>query len=521
MRDWLSHRAATTPSATVLLDTESERRWSAADLDEVANRTAGYLSALGVGDGDHVGVVLEDQLAAIDLLWATMRLGAVHVPLRPDWDAETLRARATAADVTTIVCEEATQPTAAEAAVAPTVTVDESHADGVEALSDREPVSVTSSTWTRPEPTTIAFTAGATGEARPVVLEMGNHLSNATDAAFRFGALPTDRWLCCHPLHHVNGLATVLRAMLFGSALVLQDESNAGGLADVLDSYDVTCLTAPPTTVSEMLDARGMLSDSLRAVVITGAPVPRSLIDRCHGYSIPALPAYSLTETAGFVTAAVPGSTADESGSVGHPLLRTEVTVVGSDGTPLGRGQTGELVVSGPSTTPGYYDSATGAPTNANGRGIATGDVGFRDEDGRLRVISRRTDRILVGGETVRAGDVRDVICEHEDVADAAVVGVPDSERGERPAALVAGADPESPPDAEALRRHCEARLAGFVAPEQFAFTAELPRTPSGDIDRRAVRQRLLERDTAGVVDAPDREKRTSVDSGEIEDDSE
>lgn len=522
MRDWLSHRAATTPGATALIDTDAERHISVRELDAAVDRTAGHLSALGVQSGDHVGVLLEDRATATRLLWATMRLGAVHVPLRPGWDVDTLRTRANAADVTTLICEGATESVAVEAAVAPTATVGEPRTADAKALAGRDPVSVVPNTWTRSEPATIVFSAGATGQARPIILEMGNHLTSATDTAVRFGALPTDRWLSCHPLHDINGLATVLRAMLFGSALVVQSETTDGGLADALDTYGVTCLTAPPTTVTEMLEARGMLSDSLRVVVIAGAPVPPALVDRCQGYSVPAIQGYSLTEAAGLVTTSVPGTTADESRSVGHSLLRSEVTVVDADGAPLGRGQTGELVVAGPAVTPGRYDPMTGGPVEDSGYGVATGDVGYRDENGRIHVISRRSDRIMVAGETVRAGDVRDVICESEDVVDAAVVGIPDAERGERPAALVVRSDSGSDLDAETLRAHCEARLAAFVAPEQFAFDTTLPRTSSGDIDRRAVREQLLTRTTGGMADSAEIQDQTDstqtgVDAGETE----
>lgn len=518
MRDWLSHRAGAAPGATALIDVATDRRRSFEELDRTVDRIAGHLSALGVGSGDHVGVLLEDGSTAVELLWATMRLGAVHVPLRPDWGANALRERAKAADVTTLVCDEATEATAVEAEVAPTVTMGTAEADAVSELTASDPDSVVASTWARSEPVAIPFTAGGAGDPRPVVLEMGNLLTSATDAAFRLGVSPADRWLACHPLHHVVGLTAALRATLFGSGIVIPNEATPGGLADLLETHDVTCLTAPPSTVSAMLEARGMLADSLRIVVVTGASVPPALLDRCRGYSIPALPSYSLTEAAGIVAAVAPGS-ADESGSVGYPLLRTDVDVVDDEGTPVGRGDVGELVVSGPSITPGYYDAETGGPVNGNGHGIATGDVGFRDEEGRVHVLSRRVDRILVGGEVVRAADVREVLCEHDDVEDAAVVGVSDPEWGERPAALIVRSKTGTDVDAEALREHCSARLAEFVVPEQFAFASALPRVSSGDLDRRAVRERILD-GGPDAIDLTPQGERVSADMADIETDS-
>jgi O-succinylbenzoic acid--CoA ligase len=509
MRDWLSHRADATPGSTAVIDAATEQRRSFADLDRAVDQTASYLAALDVDDGDHVGIVVEDRMATIRLLWATMRLGAVSVLLRPEWDAELLANHAEETDLTVVVCEDATESTATAIVDTPIVTIGDAESDDVEGLSDRDSISIAPSTWTRSDPATIVFTAGTTGDPRPVVLEMGNHLTNATDTAFRFGMLPTDRWLSCHPIHHVNGLATVLRATLFGAAIVLQEESTPGPLADTLDAHGVTCLMASPSEVSEMLGARGMLADSLRAVVVTGAPASPALLDRCRGYSIPAFAAYSLTEAAGLVTA-VGSGTGETSDSVGDPLFRMDVTVVDEDGTPASQGQTGELVVSGPSVTPGYYDSDVGGPAGRNGHGVATGDIGFR-EDGHVHLLSRRADRILVGSEPVRAADVRDVVCEHEDVADAAVVGVPDTEWGERPGVLVVREDSEL--DAETLREHCRARLATFVVPEQFTFATELPRTPSGDVDRRAVREQLLDRENVEATESVHSDEQSSADT--------
>jgi O-succinylbenzoic acid--CoA ligase len=166
--------------------------------------------------------------------------------------------------------------------------------------------------------------------------------------------------------------------------------------------------------------------------------------------------------------------------------VNTTVRVL--EGDDLGApGETGELVVSGPTVTPGYLDEQR--TNEAFGEyGLYTGDLGYRDEDGRLWVVGRVDDRIVSGGENVDPETVASAIREHPGAADATVVGLPDEEWGEVVAALVVGDI-----DADAVRAHCRERLADFEVPKHIVVTDTLPRTPSGTVDREAVRDRLRE----------------------------
>ncbi|MFC6764191.1 class I adenylate-forming enzyme family protein, partial [Natrinema soli] len=151
-----------------------------------------------------------------------------------------------------------------------------------------------------------------------------------------------------------------------------------------------------------------------------------------------------------------------------------------------------ELAVAGPTVTPGYDDSEQTA--EAFGRhGLHTGDVGFVDDDGRLHVLDRRSDRIVTGGENVHPGEVVDVLRDHPAVEDAAVVGIDDPEWGERVAALVVV---DGDISADDLRAHCRNRIADYKRPRTVAFADSIPRTASDTVDREAVHERLS--DAAG-----------------------
>jgi O-succinylbenzoic acid--CoA ligase len=224
----------------------------------------------------------------------------------------------------------------------------------------------------------------------------------------------------------------------------------------------------------------------LRFVLLGGAPASSELLARCEDRGVPVHPTYGTTETASQVATATPRQAFAHEGTVGQPLLFTQVSVVREDGTSCAPEETGELVVDGPTVSPGYLDEEATADAFGDD-GLHTGDVGYRDDDGRLWVVGRADDVLVTGGENVHSGAVAETIRGHPDVDDAAVVGLSDPEWGQRVAALVVS-DALSPDD---VRAYCRGRLAGFECPKTVGFAESLPRTPSGTVDREAVADRL------------------------------
>ena len=501
MRDWLSHRAAATPDDLAVIDADTDTRWSYSGLDAAVDETAGRLANLGVDAGDQVGTLLPRTFLGVCLLHAAQRLGLTLVPLNHRLTAEELGAQIDQLDLTLVVCDIDTEPAAVEAVEeVPIASVDEPQWTAVRSFKDVEPAAIEPVKWEREEPQLIVFTSGSTGRPKPVVVTMGNLLSSAIASAFRLGVDPADRWLLTLSLYHVGGIAPIFRSTLYGTAVVLRAGFDPGQAADDLDRYDVTVVSLVPTMLKGMLDRRGTLSDSLRVVLLGGAPADDALIQRCENYSVPVHPTYGMTETASQVATARPADAFDRPGTVGRPLLWTEVTVLGDDGEPVAAGETGELVVSGPTVTPGYYGDNEDAFCPY---GLRTGDVGYQTEDGSLFVVNRIDDRITTGGETIDPGAVVTVLKAHEAVEAAAVVGVPDAQWGERVTALVVGDDGLT---AAAVDSHCRDQLADFKCPKTIVFADEIPRTASGSIDRPAVREAVaaVEADTEATAVDPD-----------------
>lgn len=505
MNDWLYHRVRASPGRPALVRAETGEEWDYAELDAAVRETAGRLAALGVTAGDHLGVVVRTRVTSVRLVHAAARLGATLVPLSPRLTARELRGQVERADLAALVCGEATEGTAVEAAGdVPVATVDAPANEEVTALREVDPAAFDRADWDRDDAQLILFTSGTTGKPKAVRLTQRNLLSSAVASAFRLGVRPDDRWLVALALHHMGGIGPVLRGPLYGMAVVLREEFDAGPVADDIAAHDVTAVSLVPTMLRRTLDSRGTLADSLRVVLLGGAPAPDELVERCRDRSVPAYPTYGMTETASQVATATPAEAFAHVGTVGRPLMWTDVTVRDADGKPFPAGKMGELVVSGPTVSPGYYDDPEATAEAFTSEGLLTGDVGYRDEAGRLYVVGRVDDRIITGGENVYPGEVETALRAHPGVVDAAVVGLPDEEWGELVAALVVPAG-DDVPDVESLREFCRDRLAGFKLPRAVAVTDELPRTDSGTVDRGAVVDSLAGR-RIGVSDPPDAE---------------
>jgi O-succinylbenzoic acid--CoA ligase len=360
------------------------------------------------------------------------------------------------------------------------------------------------------EPLVLLFTSGTTGRPKAVVLTAGNVLASAAGSASRLGTLPDDRWLLALSPSGMGGLAPIYRTVLYGSALVLQQEFDARRTLGTLSERKCTLVSLVPTMLSRMLDIvesgddeenkeRRGFPDALRCVLLGGAPASQELLERCRAAAVPVYPTYGMTETASQVATARPEEAFSEPGTVGRPLLGTRVRVV-ENGKSLAASERGELVVSGPTVTPRYYDDPGATEEAFSEAGFHTGDIGYIDSDGRVWVTGRLDDRILTGGQTVDPRQVSDVLREHPTVREAAVVGLASEEWGQEVgAALVAEGNAGIAENAAnaveegAIEAFCRERLANYKLPRTIAFVERLPRTASGTVDRVALREWLRE----------------------------
>ena len=482
--DPVTHRAATTPERTAVVDADGGTTLTYRALDSAVGSVAAALERYPDAPDGRVAVLMDTRAVVGRLLFGAMRIGATLAPLNVGLDAETLSDRMAGLDADLLVCAADTERVATQIADCPVASVDEPTAETVDSLdgSGEEPVDPVQ--LSRDATALVLFTSGTTSDPKGVRLTVGNLVASATASAFRLGVVPGDRWLGCLPTYHMGGLAPFVRSVLYGTTVVIQRQFDPRGTAAVMADYGVTGVSLVPTMLKRVLDSGWEPHASLRFVLLGGGPASHDLIERCRERSVPVCPTYGMTETASQIATALPETAAEHEGTVGQPLVNTDVTVL-NDGELAAAGERGELIVDGPTVTPGYLDDEQTAAAFGP-HGFYTGDLGYRDEDGRLWVIGRADDRIVTGGENVPADAVATVIRDCPGVEDVAVVGLPDEEWGQRVAALVVG-----DVDRAAILDHCRAELAAYEVPKTVAFADSLPRTVSGTVDREAVRNRL------------------------------
>ena len=531
-RDWLRTRATIDPESLALIDAPADAQWSYGELDAAVAVLAGRLSSFGVRPGDRVGVLVPAGVPFVKLVFAAMRLGAVLVPFDTRLADPERAARCQLVDPAVLVATGTTVGDAlAVARDTPVVLLDSDSgedspdtptnedspsnedsppnkdsppnedspnlpADGdAYELSSIDPSPFDSHCWQQDDPLCILFTSGTTGEPKAVVLTAGNVHASATASAFRLGVLPADRWLLCLPTYHMGGLAPIYRSTLYGTTVVLQP-FDPTAVSRAIDTYDVSGISLVPTTLRRLLDADAPLAQ-LRFVLVGGARTPPALVERSLDRDVPLFPTYGMTETASQIATARPVDAAEDPTTVGRPLVCTTVSVCDADGEPLPRGAVGELVVAGPTVTPGYVGDEEATDRAFGPHGFHTGDVGYLASDGQVHVRGRLDDRLVTGGENVHPTEVERVLREHPDVNDVAVVGLDDAEWGQRVSALIVPVA-DGTLRADQIELFCGDRLADYKRPRTIGFAGELPRTTSGTVDRGAVRDRLATGETDG-----------------------
>ena len=290
------------------------------------------------------------------------------------------------------------------------------------------------------------------------------------------------------PLFHVGGLAILFRGVIGATPVVLHERFQPESALAAVDE-GVTLLSVVPAMLQRMLDARGDAPwpPSLRRVLLGGSAAPPRLVDECVRRGIPVAPTYGLTEATSQVTTLLPDQTPHKRTSSGLPLPLTEVRITTEAGV-ASPGEVGDIEIRGPTVFAGYIGDHTAESPDPGDGWFRTGDAGYVDGDGYLYVVDRRDDLIISGGENVYPAEIERVLREHPSVLDAGVIGVPNESWGSRPvAAVVWHGDPNRAH--LDLLQHCRQHLPGYKIPDRFLLVSEVPRSPSGKLLRRALRE--------------------------------
>jgi acyl-CoA synthetase (AMP-forming)/AMP-acid ligase II len=344
----------------------------------------------------------------------------------------------------------------------------------------------------------VQFTSGTTGRPKGARLRHAAMVSTTAAWAAIVGLTSADRYPVVSPMSHIGGHKTgTLASLTAGAASFPVARFDARVLLELVHAESATVLQGPPTVFAALLDqvdAGFRAPETLRVAVTGSAVIPPALLRRMVGtLGVRNVHAgYGLTETTGVCTITRADDPLDlVAESSGRPIAGVEIRIVDPGGQAVPSGTRGEILVRGPGTMAGYLDDddATREIVSADGW-LSTGDVGWVDDIGNLRIVDRLKDMIIVGGFNTSPAEIERALEDHALVAQSAVVGMADDRLGEVPCAFVvtvAGADL----DESALLAWAEGRLAGYKVPRRVEFVEELPLTAVGKVDKSQLSGKL------------------------------
>jgi long-chain acyl-CoA synthetase len=459
-----------------------------ADLRDAAARVTGLLATLGVEPGDRVGIMLPNVPAFPIAYYGTLGAGAVVVPMNPllksrevayylgDSGAKVLFAWHAAAG-------EAAKGAADTGARVIDVT------DPLLPLADQDPAQVSADRGDDDD-AVILYTSGTTGRPKGAELTHANLTRNAELTATTLLKSGTDDMVMgCLPLFHVFGLTCGLNATVTaGSTLTLLPRFDPGRALEIIQRDRVTIFEGVPTMYAAMLHHTGERPDvsSLRLCVSGGAAMPVEVLrgfEDAFGCII--LEGYGLSETSPVASFNHPDKVR-KPGSIGTPIAGVEMRLIDADGADVSPGEVGEIAIRGHNVMKGYWGRPDATEEAITDGWFRTGDLAKVDEDGYYYIVDRKKDLIIRGGYNVYPREIEEVLYEHPDVAEAAVIGIPHPELGEDVGAAVK-LKPGGTATPADLRAFARERVAAYKYPRHIWIVDDLPKGPTGKILRREV----------------------------------
>lgn len=353
----------------------------------------------------------------------------------------------------------------------------------------------------------IIYTSGTTGHPKGAMLTHSNVVSNSESCTHVLEVTRKDKMLLFLPMFHsMTELVCMVLPVHMNLPIVLIDRIDRVEIRTAIRRYRPTLLVGVPSVYSAMLGAKlnpiTRMLNPIRLYVSGGAPLPVEVLKKFEEkFRRPLLEGYGLSE-ASPVVSVNPVAGPRKPGSVGLPIKDVEVKIIDEDSNELGVNEDGELLVRGSNVMSGYYNQPEETSSTIKDGWLYTGDIAHRDEDGYIFIVERKKDMLIYRGCNIYPREVEEVLYKHPSIADAAVVGIPDSTRGELPKAFVVLKDGAHATEKD-LKRFCMKHLARYKVPRIFSFETDLPRTPTGKVLKKELRKRILQEQIDALDEEP------------------
>ena len=467
------------------------------DIEPTTARYAGALHSLGIGHGDRVLAQIDKSPEALLLYLATLRLGAIYVPLNTAYTPTEVIYFLGDAQPGLFIARpdrEATLSEAAQAAGAMLLTLDESGQGSLSERVDQAMSLKAVTTVSGDDIASIIYTSGTTGRSKGAMLSHDNLASNALTLEALWGFVDTDVLLHALPTYHVHGLFVAVHcAMLRGIPMLFLPRFDP--VEVLIQLRSATVMMGVPTFYTRLLQAEGFdraRCEHMRLFISGSAPLLAQtwqMFYQLTGHRI--LERYGMSEANMVASNPLEGERLP--GTVGFALPGITLRVCDNAHRPLPPGQTGVLEMRGPNVFQGYWQMPEKTASEFTNDGFfVSGDLATLTEDGRVSIVGREKDLVISGGLNVYPKEIEEAIDALPGVNEAAVIGVPHADLGEGLVAVIC-VTPGDTLDTDSVIEALKASLAGFKVPRQIYSVDELPRNAMGKVQKNILRERYAE----------------------------
>jgi fatty-acyl-CoA synthase len=489
----------------IAIKEESGRSWTYKELHLISNAYANKLRELGIQKGDRIGILLYNCLEYFGLYFAAAKLGAIAVRLNFRLASAELE-YALNDSGTKILCFHSTLATRVkevkdQVQVERYICLSNNEADippwaeSWAILNSGDPAEVKTDHIKLSDPLMLMYTSGTTGRPKGAIW--------THETTFWFCAMQSMKWkftgreigMTTGPLYHVGAMEDLALPILMMGGTVIITKSKGfkiERILSVIEKEKVTDCFLFPFMIYEMLNSPVLDQyqlKHLRTIYTGGDPLmPWALETLKQKFShLGVVQVYGLTEGTPIAAALDPEDAFLKGHTVGKPMPLTEIMIIDDDGKPLPTGEIGEIAIKSPAVSVGYWRKPDETKKTFVNGWCKTGDLGKFDHDGYLSIAGRKKDMIRSGGENIYAAEIEDVLYRHEAVKEVAIIGIPDPKYIEAVCAVIVRKEGAKLTEEEVIE-YCKKYLASYKKPKKVVFVEELPRTPSGKVQKYILR---------------------------------
>lgn len=479
-------------------------------------RLANSLLSRGIGKGDRIAILHQNSHEFLECYFAAAQLGAILNPLNIRLSPNELAFIIKDSGATMLIAsrrfgEQVNALNELETGLNQIIWTGEGETPGPFKSFDYEKVLKGENATPPPMPAIsdddvahLYYTSGTTGRPKGVMLSHKNICTHALGAIAELKLSEHDKWIHVAPLFHLADAWATFAITWVGAKHVIVTDFDPSIVLSTIQKERVTITNMIPTMLNMLVNAPGVESydfSSLRAILSGGSPIAPEVVKKIIGtFKCEYIQTYGMTETSPYLTLSIlkerlthlsPEKQFNYKAKTGRPFIGVLLKVVREDGTevtPDDR-EVGEIIVKGDIVTNGYWERPEETASALKDGWLYTGDMAVVDSEGYVNIVDRKKDMIITGGENVYSVEVENILYAHPSILEAAVIGVPDPKWGEAVKAVVV-LRPGHTATEEEIINHCKQHIARYKAPKSVDFISELPKTGSGKIYKKGIKER-------------------------------